>query len=98
MTPERKVKAKVRSLLIAHNVWFFMPIPMYNRGIPDFICCLRGKFIGIETKAGRGKLSELQRLTLLDIERAGGYVLVVNEDNLSSLEELLKELHDCASE
>lgn len=93
MTPEAKVKQSVKKLLAAYEgqVWYFMPVGgMLGRaGIPDFIVCCNGRFIGIETKAGNGKPTALQKLTLQQIVDAGGLSIVVNEKNLHELEMML---------
>ena len=53
MTPEGKVKDAVKKVLKKHGIWYFMP--MQNGfgvvGVPDFICCFNGAFLGVETKA-----------------------------------------------
>ena len=53
-TPEAKVKAKIKAILKEHNVYYAMPIGTGygNSGVPDFLCCVNGKFVAIEAKAG----------------------------------------------
>lgn len=97
MTPESKVKAAVRKVLdaLAPDVWYFMPVQRglgCRRGVPDFIACCRGRFIGIETKAGRGRQTGIQKFMAECIMQAGGMTLVVNENNLDELRSLLAEL------
>lgn len=41
-------------------------------GIPDIICCYKGRFLGLEAKLPSGKLTELQKRVLDKINRAGG--------------------------
>lgn len=93
-TPESKVKAKIKDLLTKYNVYYAMPIgTMYgNSGVPDFLCCVRGHFLAIEAKAGKGKTTALQDKNLHQIEKAGGTSLVIREDTLDLLELKLKEL------
>lgn len=90
-TPESKVKAKIKKLLAEYDVYYAMPIgTMFgNSGVPDFLCCVKGRFLAIEAKAGKGKTTALQEKHLADIREAGGLALVVNEDNLDELKELL---------
>ena len=97
-TPEGKVKEKVKKLLTKHGAYFFMPRgTTYGRsGIPDFIVCAHGLFVGVETKAGRNEPSALQDLEMLNIRKAGGITLVINEKNLDDLEHLLIRLDDVA--
>ena len=47
-------------------------------GIPDIICCYKGRFIGLEVKQPSGHLTELQKLTIEKINAAGGIALLVN--------------------
>lgn len=46
-------------------------------GIPDIICCCRGRFYGFEVKTESGKPTELQKATMRKIQRCGGVALVV---------------------
>lgn len=41
-------------------------------GIPDIICCFRGRFLGLEVKTPTGKLTRLQEITIDRIRAAGG--------------------------
>lgn len=92
-TPESKVKAKIKAILKEHGAYYAMPIGtgFGNSGVPDFLCCLNGKFLAIEAKAGKGTTTGLQEKHLRDIEKAGGDAWVVNENNLVHLEEFVKE-------
>jgi len=91
MTPEAKVKDKVKKLCKRIGAYYAMPIGTGygNAGVPDFLICYRGLFIGIECKAGKGKTTALQEKNLADIELSGGAALVINEGNLPHLEEYL---------
>ena len=81
-TPESKVKNKIKTMLKAHGVYYAMPIGtgFGNSGVPDFLCCVGGKFLAIEAKAGKGKTTALQEKNMRDIEAAGGRALVVSDD------------------
>ena len=83
-TPEAKVKAKIKAILKAHNVYYAMPIGTGygNSGVPDFLCCVNGEFLAIEAKAGKGVPTALQLKNLREIEDAGGRTLVINEESL----------------
>ena len=93
MTPEALVKKHIRKLLTDAKVYFAMPIGTGygNSGVPDFLVCHKGQFIGIEAKAGRGTTTALQEKHLADIRAAGGKAIVINEHNLYELKELLDE-------
>ena len=61
--------------------------------MPDIIACYMGIFIGIECKAGKNKPTPLQQVNLDQIEGAGGIALVINEDNINTVEELFNGRH-----
>jgi hypothetical protein len=90
MTPEAKVKKKVKEILDQMGVYHFSPMQngMGRAGIPDIIGCLEGQFLGIECKAGKGTTTALQERELTRIQNAGGYALVVNEENINQLWEI----------
>jgi VRR-NUC domain protein len=50
-------------------------------GIPDVICCYRGRFYGFEVKTETGEPIELQKATIRKIQKAGGTALVVRSEN-----------------
>lgn len=93
MTPEAKVKAKVRTVLEELGAYYVMPVTggFGRQGAPDFLVCLQGKFIGIECKAGKNKPTPLQEKNLDQIRKAGGEALVVNEDNLQEFIKLYNQ-------
>lgn len=86
-TPEAKVKGKIKAILKAHNVYYAMPIGTGygNSGVPDFLCCVNGKFVAIEAKAGKGTTTALQEKNLKAVIESGGDAWVVNETNLEDL-------------
>jgi len=89
-TPEAKVKKNIRAILDAAGAYYAMPIGSGygNAGVPDFLVCCNGRFIGIEAKAGSNKPTELQLHNLKRIAEAGGLALVINETNLDLLRDL----------
>ena len=94
MTPEGKVKQIVGRKLKQLGAYYFFPATGgYGRsGVPDIIGCLDGMFFGIECKAGKNKLTQLQMKNLRDIKKAGGVPMVVNDDNANDVSSELKRL------
>ena len=94
MTPEAKVKKKVVEILKSHGAYYFYPVTggYGASGVPDIVVCFKGKFIGIECKAGKNKPTALQEKNLNAIRSTGGFAFVVNEENLDSLARVLGEL------
>ena len=80
-TPEGKVKDKIKKILKAHNIYYAMPMGTGygNSGVPDFLCCIKGKFMAIEAKAGNGQPTALQLKHMSEIEKAGGHAWLVND-------------------
>lgn len=93
MTPEAKVKNAIKKVLQDSRTYFFMPTGAgFGRaGIPDFVACKNGHYIGIEAKAEAGKTTALQELELQKIRDAGGSAIVVRPSNIHQLKELLYE-------
>lgn len=93
-TPEAKIKNKIKAILKEHGVYYAMPIgsTFGNSGVPDFLCCVNGTFLAIEAKAGDNQATALQMKHLREIREAGGYGMVVNGENLPTLEERIKTL------
>lgn len=92
MTPEGKVKEKAKRILESIGAYYFMPATGgYGRsGVPDIVGCLNGVFFAIECKANGGRPTALQLREIERINVAGGFAIVVDEDNVSLLESLSK--------
>lgn len=92
MTPEGKVKKKVVDILKAAGAYYFFPATggFGRSGVPDIIVCFKGRFIGIECKAGDNTPTALQQRELMRIIDAGGSALVVNEESLNALVDIFK--------
>jgi hypothetical protein len=90
-TPEKKVKDAVKKILNSHEAYYFSPVTggFGTSGVPDIVACIKGKFIGIETKAGKGKPTALQEKNLMNIMRTGGIAVLVNEHGVEPLKMFL---------
>ena len=93
MTPEAKVKRVVTEQLRSVGAYYFFPATGgYGKsGVPDIVGCFRGKFFGIECKAGKNKPTLLQEKNLNDIKLNHGIALVINETNIDDVLSVLKE-------
>lgn len=95
-TPEKKVKLKVRAILDwDKDIYYFTPMTGgYGRsGVPYIVGCYKGHFFAIECKAGKGTTTALQDKNIKEIEKAGGRVIVVNENNLEEVRLMLSEMN-----
>jgi hypothetical protein len=99
-TPEAAVKDAVKKYLKERGAWYFMPVSngMGQSGIPDLICCYRGYFIGIETKAPgkRNQTTANQDRVIRQINEAAGAAWVVDDpaqlDELFTTVDVLRKL------
>lgn len=92
LTPEGRVKARLKKHLDAMGIYNFSPVQngMGRAGIPDVIGCYEGRFVAFECKAGRGKTTALQDRELAAIQTAKGLAFVINEHNVDNIKELLQ--------
>jgi Holliday junction resolvase len=92
MTPEAKVKAKLKKHLEAMGIYNFSPVQngMGRAGIPDVIGCYNGLFVAFECKANGNKPTPLQLREIERIQQAEGLAFVIDEHNVDNIKELLK--------
>jgi len=92
LTPEKKVKEKVKHILKELSCYYCMPSTggYGSSGVPDIIASYRGKFIGIECKANGNKPTALQQKNLTNILNSLGQSLVIDEKNVDMLELFIK--------
>lgn len=95
-TPEKKVKQRLtKELKRIGAYWFYPATGGYGRsGVPDIVGCYRGVFFGFECKAGKNKATALQLQNINQINDAGGFSIVVNEENIDRAIALLDVLAD----
>ena len=83
MTPEGKVKSKIKRVLDKYKpyVYYDMPVPTgYGKSGLDFNGCVLGFYFQIEAKAPGEWLTPRQRQTAMKILAAGGRVFTVSSD------------------
>jgi hypothetical protein len=86
MTPEGLTKVKLKKYLRDRGAYFFMPVQTgYGAPTLDFLVCLRGSFIGYETKARGKDLTPRQKMAARAIAAAGGAVFRVTLDEQGEL-------------
>lgn len=91
MTPEGKIKREIRDWLDANGAYQFAPVQMgMGTRTVDLLCCMQGRFIGIEVKRpGVFKPNKFQALVIKQIAKAGGIAFTTD-----SLERTIKYLQD----
>lgn len=77
---EKAIENKIKQYLkTVEDLYFFKEHGgLYGTaGVPDIICCYKGRFIAIEVKAPDGKATALQDATIKRIRKAGGVAEIV---------------------
>ena len=93
MTPEGKVKKKIKEYLASVGAWYYMPVSngMGRAGCPDILVCYQGHFLAFEAKAP-GKINNTtanQDREIAGINRAEGTAIVV--DNVEQVMEVIDD-------
>jgi hypothetical protein len=100
-TPEGKVKTEVSRILEQYEpIYIYMSVPFgYGKSTLDYLCCYRGVFFSIETKAPGEVPTARQNAIAREIVGAGGYNFVIdNVDGTGPLVKFLEHLtHDASS-
>jgi hypothetical protein len=80
--PETALRRKIeKALLESFPKGLFLKIhisPFQPRGIPDILCCVRGRFIGLEVKRPGEEPTAYQSAMKVLIENAGGASYIVH--------------------
>jgi len=74
------------------KAYYTMPVTggFGRSGVPDFLVCYRGTFIGIECKANGNRPTALQESNMTAIRAARGAAFVVDETNVQGLEQRIE--------
>jgi hypothetical protein len=89
-TPESYVRDPVRKYLKSIGAYRFAPVQMGLGAVTlDDLCCVGGRFVGIEYKAPGKIPTPRQQLTMKEIHRAGG--IAIWGDSADMIKEKLKE-------
>ena len=86
------MKDEIKAYLKARGAYFFMPVQTgYGASSLDFLCCINGIFVGIETKRRDKPSKETPRQgkVIEEIRKAGGVALVAR--NVADVEKALKD-------
>lgn len=101
MTPEGRVKKKVKEFLKEIGAWYYMPVSngMGRVGCPDILVCWHGRFLAFETKAPgkRKNVTPNQQREIDGINSAYGLALVVDDvEQVKRAFRLIEEGYDYA--
>lgn len=96
MAAEKNYENRIKKYLESKGAWFvkFFANAYTSSGIPDILCCINGRFIGIEVKQETGKPSLLQKVHLKRIGEAGGIGILAYPSGYQKLKELIDNLSE----
>ena len=79
MKTESQIQAKILKFLRSFGpaCWVIKAAVCNERGVPDILCCYKGRFVGFEVKTNKGRISGPQRVQNERIRRACGRAVVV---------------------
>ena len=85
--PEAKIQSKILKELKKRDIYAVKIITANRNGVPDILACVNGRFVAIEVKTPRGRVSLVQEFHLGLIDAAGGTAIVAKswEDVLDIL-------------
>jgi hypothetical protein len=98
MTPEGRIKAKVKAMLNAYGAYHFWPVQMgMGARTLDCLGCHNGQFFAIETKAPGKAMTEQQTAISERISYSSGRVFEISDKvDLEELENWLRDnMHFC---
>lgn len=88
LKPEAKVKVPVRKFLRSIGAYVFSPVQMgIGSSTLDDLCCLGGRFLGIEYKAPGKFPTPRQHQVMAEIQKAGG-VWIWGDDSAAIIERI----------
>lgn len=91
---ENWVKKQIKAILKEFGVQYFMPSAgeFGKRGVHDFVCCFRGRYLSIEAKSFNKRPEEHQIDFGKAVQAASGVSVVIHRDNLPALRSLLERM------
>lgn len=94
MAAEKNFENRIKKYLEKRGCWFvkFFANAYTSSGIPDILCCVNGRFVGIEVKQESGKPSLLQKVHLKNIGNAGGVGVLAYPSGYEDLKNLIDNL------
>ena len=91
---EKEIVAAIKQYLgsLGSDVFYWKEHggPYGVSGIPDIICCYKGRFLGLEVKLPNGKLTALQRRAIEKINAAGGIARRV--ESVDDVREIIRQV------
>lgn len=95
MAAEKQFENKVKKFLKDNGCWllkYWGGAAYTKSGIPDILVCCKGWFVAVEVKAPNGRPSDLQIYNLREIDRAGGYAILLYPKDFEKFKQFICRL------
>ncbi len=94
MKSEAQIQAEILNYLrlLAPACWVIKAAVCNERGVPDILCCYKGRFLGIEVKTHEGRLGPAQKVQGKRIKMACGSSGVAR--SVEDVREMIAEIDD----
>lgn len=74
---ESDIQRRIMIAITSRGGYCVKVIAASRAGVPDVVCCYKGKFIAFEVKTMTGNASDLQKANIKKIRNSGGLGYVV---------------------
>ncbi len=94
MKSEAQIQAEILNYLrlLGPVCWVIKAAVCNERGVPDILCCYKGRFVGIEVKTCKGRLGPAQKVQGKRIQMACGSSGVAR--SVEDVREMIAEIDD----
>lgn len=94
MAEEKQFENKVKRYLKSKNIYYFKYFgnAYSTPGILDLTLCINGRFVAVELKSEKGKVSVLQEYNIKEIKRCGGIAIVLRPSEFEEFKILIESL------
>lgn len=91
---EQVIQSKIINYLESLGGYVVKVVAATKSGVPDIICCLRGRFIALEIKRPNKKhtVTALQKVNIRRVHKAGGLAYVVS--SVEEVDQILRSAND----
>lgn len=98
---EAEFQKQVQEFLRRQGVWYvkYWGGGQFTKaGVPDLLCCVNGRFVGIELKTETGKVSKLQEYHITKIQESGGQAFALRPSGFEAFKKfIMEEVRHCNS-
>lgn len=91
MAAEKNFENRIKKFLNKNEIWHikFFANAFTKSGIPDILCSVNGRFVGIEVKKEQGIVSPLQEFHLNELNKLGAVGILVYPSGFDDLQKIL---------